>query len=199
MTATPNEPEFILEQLKDIPTIVAPFELETIKVNNVKTIQVEATTKKLINDYLQNRFQNAHIFCNSVEIIARLIKECNLTNENCKAVWSKGNKKYKNTVQGIDRGEVGSPAKKINFYTSTCFEGCDIFDLEGQYIIVSDGRKAHTLNDISTSFRQILGRIRDTKYRGEAIHIFKETRFSDCQTFQEYKEKTNKILRYAEK
>jgi hypothetical protein len=86
MTATPNEPEFILEELKDIPLVVAPFELEEIKILNVKTIQVQATVKKLIRDYIDNRFQNAHIFCNSVEIIASLIKECDLNNDNCKAV-----------------------------------------------------------------------------------------------------------------
>ena len=86
MTATPNEPEFILQELKNIPLIVAPFELEEIKIHNVKTIQVQATAKKLINDYLDNKFHNAHIFCNSVEIIASLIKACSLTNENCKVV-----------------------------------------------------------------------------------------------------------------
>ncbi len=191
MTATPNEPEFMLDELKDIPLIIAPFELELIKIENVRTIQVEATTKKVINDYLTNRLQNAHIFVNSVEIIARLIKACELTNDNCRAVWSTGNKSYKNSVQGIVRSEVGSEAKKINFYTSTCFEGSDISDIEGQYIIVSDGSKAYTLNDISTSFRQILGRLRNTKYRSEALHIFKETRYNNYKTFEEYKNQTN--------
>lgn len=199
MTATPNEEEFMLEELKHIPVLVAPFELEIINIENVRTFQVEATTKKLIIDYIENRIQNAHIFVNSVEIIASLIKACNLTNDNCKAVWSKGNNKYKDVIAGIKRSDVGSPAKKINFYTSTCFEGSDISDIEGQYIIVSDGKKAHTLNDISTSFRQILGRIRNTNYRNEAIHIFKETRFSEYKSYKEYKEKTQKALQYSEK
>ncbi len=197
MTATPNEPEFILDELKDIPLVVAPFVMEEIRIQNKKTFQVKATTKKLIIDYLENRLQNAHIFCNSLEIISSLIKECSLNNENCRAVWSLGNEHYKNKVQGIIRSKVGEPAKKINFYTSSCFEGLDMFDIEGQYIIVSDGRTAHTLNDISTSFRQILGRIRDTKYRSSAIHIFKETRYSEFSTYDEYKQSTEKILNYA--
>ena len=198
MSATPNEPEFTLTELEGIRIEVAPFELETINIKNVRTVQVEATVKKLIEDYKENRLQNAHIFVNSVEIIASLIKACELTNENCKAVWSKGNKSYKNSIQGINRSEVGSPAKKINFYTSTCFEGSDILDLEGQYIIVSDGSKAHTLNDISTSFRQILGRIRNTKYRSEATHIFRKTRFSEITSFDLYKEYTVKQTQDAE-
>jgi hypothetical protein len=198
MTATPNEEEFTLTELEGIRIEVAPFELEKVNIKNVRTVQVEATTKKLIEDYLENRLQNAHIFVNSIEIIASLIKACGLTNDNCKAVWSKGNKNYKRTIAGITRSEVGSKAKKINFYTSTCFEGSDILDEEGQYIIVSDGSKANTLNDISTSFRQILGRIRNTKYRSEAIHIFKKTKFSEISTFEAYKVNTEKTLRYAE-
>lgn len=86
MTATPNDSEFILKELKGIPVNTAPFKLEKIRVLNIKTIQVQATTKKLILDYLQNRLQNAHIFCNSVEIIASLIKACELNNENCRAI-----------------------------------------------------------------------------------------------------------------
>ena len=197
MTATPNEPEFTLTELEGIRIEVAPFELEKVNIKNVRTVQIEATVKKIIEDYKENRLQNAHIFVNSVEIIASLIKACNLTNENCKAVWSKGNKSYKNSIQGITRSEVGSPAKKINFYTSTCFEGSDILDEEGQYIIVSDGSKAHTLNDISTSFRQILGRIRNTKYRSVALHIFKRTKFSEITTFEAYKVSTENTLSYA--
>lgn len=199
MTATPNEPEFTLEELKDIPIVIAPFELEKIEVQNIPTIQVEATTKKLIKRYLSSKFQNAHIFVNSLEIIAKLIKACELDNTNCRAVWSKGNKSYKNNIHGITRSEVGGQPKKINFYTSTCFEGSDILDEEGQYIIVSDGSKAHTLNDISTSFRQIMGRIRNTKYRNSVTHIFKETRYSEIKSYAEYKAYTARILEDAEK
>jgi hypothetical protein len=199
MTATPNEEEFTLEELKDIPIVIAPFELEKIEIQNIQTIQVEATIKKLINRYINSKFQNAHIFVNSLEIIAKLIKACDLNNDNCKAVWSKGNKIYKNNIQGITRSEVGGKPKKINFYTSTCFEGSDIFDEEGQYIIVSDGNKSHTLNDISTSFRQIMGRIRDTKYRNSVTHIFKGTRYSAIKSYAEYKACSERLLKDAEK
>ncbi len=198
MTATPNEEEFILEELKGIPIEIAPFQLETIQVQNIQTVQVEATIKKLINRYLTSKFQNAHIFVNSVEIIAKLIKGCNLTSDNCRAVWSKGNKSYKTHIHGIERSEVGGKPKKINFYTSTCFEGSDIKDEDGQYIIVSDGSKAHTLNDISTSFRQIMGRIRNTKYRNSVTHIFRGTRYSEVTSYEDYKAYTQELLAESE-
>ncbi len=197
LTATPNEPEFTLYELKDIRIEVAPFELEKVHIENRQTEQVEATTKKLIEDYINNRFQNAHIFVNSTEIIASLIKACNLTNDNCKAVWGEGNKSYKRTIAGIVRSTPSSPAKKINFYTSCSFEGCNVWDEEGQYIIVSDGAKAHTQNDISTSFRQIIGRIRNTKYRATAIHIYKRTRYSNMKSYEEYKDYSDKLLKDA--
>jgi hypothetical protein len=198
MTATPNEEEFTLEELIGIPIEIAPFELETIQVQNIQTVQVEATIKKLINRYLTSKFQNAHIFVNSVEIIAKLIKACDLTSDNCRIVWSKWNKDYKTHIRGIKRSEVGSTAKKINFYTSTCFEGSDIKDEEGQYIIVSDGSQAHTLNDISTSFRQIMGRIRNTKYRDSVVHIFRATRYSEVKSYDDYKAYSQRLLRDAE-
>lgn len=199
MTATPNEDEFTLEELKDVPVEVAKMPMEKIRIHNVKTVQVEATTRKLIRAYLGKSLANAHIFVNSVEFIASMIKACGLTDENCKAVWSKGNKSYKDSIQGISRSAVGDPAKKINFYTSTCFEGSDISDPEGQYIIVSDGKKAHTLNDISTSLRQIMGRVRDTKYRNTAIHILNTTKYSGCRTYDEYKMRAEMLRESAER
>lgn len=193
MTATPNEPEFTLKELKDIPVIIAPFELEKIYITNKPTTQVEATARKLILDYLENKIGNAHIFVNSVEFIAKLIKACNLTDANCRAIWSDGNKSYKRSVQGIKRGELHTEAKKINFYTSTCYDGCDILDKEGHYIIISDGAKAHTLVDVATQMTQIVFRIRDTKYKNKAIHIFRETRYSNFVSFEDYKAATEKL------
>ncbi|KAA6304120.1 hypothetical protein EZS27_044235, partial [termite gut metagenome] len=53
---------------------------------------------------------------------------------------------------------------KVNFYTSTSFEGCDIYDENGKVYIISDRKKSHTLLDISTLIIPICGRIRDSKY-----------------------------------
>jgi hypothetical protein len=77
--------------------------------------------------------------------------------------------------------------KKINFYTSTCFEGCDIYDTNGKTYIVSDKRKSHTLLDISTLFIQICGRIRNSKYNTKVGHIFSETRYNNFVSLEEFK------------
>ena len=204
LTATPIEEDLMLEELKDIPTYKIDWEKKKVMtVKTVKCNQVLSSIKKIINDYLENKmFGNCHIFINSVESIANIIKACDLTNDNTRIVFSKNNKNYKNTCQGITNGETTDPVKKINLYTSTCFEGCDLFDEEGRIYIVSDGAKAQTLYDISTQIRQIAGRIRNTRY-SEITHLYKSTRYNEDLTFEEYKnvvlEEEKKAKRYVEK
>lgn len=103
-----------------------------------------------------------------------MIKSCGLTEENTRVVFSKNNKNYKNKVQGISNSTTSTLAKKINFYTSTCFEGCDLMDEEGKIYIISDSAKAQTLADISTQVPQIAGRIRNTKYSDSITHFYKK-------------------------
>lgn len=101
---------------------------------------------------------NLHIFVNSVEFIAKVIDTLKLAPEAVKIVCStSGDSRQENQRKlgnAYPIGQPSDPAKKINFYTSTCFEGCDIFDPDGVTFIVSDGRKAHTLLDIPRSSRR---------------------------------------------
>lgn len=192
LTATPIELDFMLDELKNIPTYKINWEQsETITVTPVKTKQPLATVKKLIFEFLEGKiFGNAHIFINSVDSIATLIKNCSLNNENCRAIWSKYNNgeaaNYINTCKGVKNSDTLSKPKKINFYTSTCFEGCDLYDEDGKIFIVSEGSKAQTNYDIFTSIRQIAGRIRNTQYRN-IEHIYSLTRYSEDLTYEEFK------------
>ena len=190
LTATPIEYDLMLEELKDIPTFKIDWEDKTeVKVNAVQCKYVGATVKKVINDFLEGKvFGNAHFFVNSVEFIATMIKNCNLTNENTRIIFSKNNESYKHTCQGVTNGETTDPVKKINFYTSTCFEGCDLFDTEGKIYIISESTKAQTLMDISTQVRQIAGRIRNTQYADTITHLYKATRYNTDLTYEEYKQ-----------
>lgn len=188
LTATPIEPDLMLEELKDIPTYKIDWENSTeITVKAVQCKQVSATLKGIINDYLEGKvFGNAHIFVNSVHFIANIIKACNLTNDNTRIIFSRNNKDYKDTCQSIRNSDTTDEVKKINLYTSTCFEGCDLYDRDGKIYIVSDSSKSQTLYDISTQIRQIAGRIRDTQYTN-ITHIYKATRYNDNLSLEEYK------------
>lgn len=189
LTATPIEKDLMLDELKDIPTYKIDWVDKTeIEVKAVKCKQVKATLKKVIEEFLNGEvFGNAHIFVNSVDFIAKMIKYCGLTEDNTRIIFSKNNPNYKNTCSGIRNGDTTDEVKKINFYTSTCFEGCDLFDRDGKIYIVSDSSAPHTLADISTSIRQIAGRIRNTQYH-HLTHIYTSTRYNDNLSYEEYKQ-----------
>jgi len=146
---------------------------------------------------------NLHIFVNSVEFIAKVIDTLKLAPEAVKVVCSTSGESRQENQRKLGKaypiGQPSDPIKKINFYTSTCFEGCDIYDEKGVTFIVSDGRKAHTLLDISTLFTQICGRLRDSKYKGEIIHVYSTTKYSREVTLDEFVAATARTLSEAEK
>ena len=186
MPATPLAREFILTELQDVPIITARW--DTVKEVTVHSVKCESdvihTVANLVNEYLDGkRSGNAYFFVNSVEFIKNVVETCNLNDNNTRAIWSTSNK----TQTGVARGNTLGEPKKINFMTSTVFEGCDLKDEEGRIYIISDGSKAHTIVDISTSFQQIAGRIRNTKYKDVITHIYNETRYSVNVSYDEYK------------
>ncbi len=195
MTATIHPKEFLPAELKEIEVKEAKLPKETFMIKSINTKRIGSAAKSKIDSFLNNRIDNAHIFVNSVDFISKMINSCNLNNDNCKAVWSKNNPIEK--LGEIVNSNAYDPPKKINFYTSTSFEGCDIFDPEGRYIIISDNYKKHTLTDIGTSFYQIMGRIRNTRYNKEVIHIHNTDRNNKDQSVLEYQKQTdinNKFL-----
>lgn len=214
MTATPIEEEFILKELKHLPVVKQEWDNQvSIKVNTVlcergaRSKSVQMATIKMILDFLSGREKgNAYFFVNSVEFINEIINANELkleqavdsrnakyilTRENCKVVYSLTNKKKLR----IKNSDLLGKTKKINFLTSTAFEGSDIYDPEGRIIIVSDPSKPHTMIDISTSINQIAGRIRDSRYIDTITHIYAPTRYSELG----YEEFLDEMMKLSEK
>lgn len=190
MTATPVEEEFLLDELINIPVINTEWENKRIvKVNAFRCLNsVDETTAELIYSFLNGTNEgNAYIFVNSVEFIKKMIEVCNLNKNNTRVIYSKSN----NKKVGIENGSTLDEPKKINFLTSTVFEGSDVYDENGRIIIVCDNRKSHTFLDISTSIIQIAGRIRNTKYWNEITHLYTSSRYLDV-TYDEFKERSLK-------
>ena len=143
---------------------------------------------------------NYHIFLNSVEGISRIIRLAGLRPEQCRIVCSLSeNSKDKNKEKlGEFKIETANdPVKMFNFYTSTCFEGQDIFDENGRTFIVSEPYKNHTKMDVMTSLLQICGRIRDSKYRTEINQIYSESEYKDV-SLEEYKASIQKNIEDAD-
>jgi MoxR-like ATPase len=149
----------------------------------------------------QGRQDNLHFFVNSVKFINSVIKKAELLPEQVKIVCANSDENIQKLGKEYQIEIPSDPIKKVNFYTSTAFEGCDIFDKEGRIYIVSDGRigKEHTLIDISTLFIQICGRIRNSIYNAEITHIYSTTRYSEDLTLEEFKENTKQNLNKAVK
>lgn len=196
VTATILQEEFILDELKHLPIVTAKW--ENIKEVTVRSVRCQKdvikTVVHLINRFLNDEIEgNAYIFVNSIEFIKDLIQLCDLNEENTRAIWSKNNK----TQVALKRGTTIDPPKKINLLTSTVFEGSDIYDEDGKIYIISDKTKAHTLVDISTSFQQIAGRIRNTKYWNQITHIYSNTRYNVDVKYEEFKSFTDQTIKDA--
>ena len=203
MTATPIEREYVLEELKHLPIceINWPHLIEV----NIRSRQTSKPAHYIVKEcrkVLDSRLEhNLHIFVNSVEFIAKVIDLAKLTPEQVKVVCSVSGDNGENNQRKLGKdypiGQPSDPVRKINFYTSTCFEGCDLYDENGVTFIVSDGNKSHTLLDISTLFTQICGRLRDSKYKGEIIHVYSTTKYSRDVTLDEFVAATKKTLQEA--
>ena len=203
MTATPIEREYVLEELKHLPIceINWPHLIEV----NIRSRQTSKPAHYIVKEcrkVLDSRLEhNLHIFVNSVEFIAKVIDLAKLTPDKVKVVCSTSGENSENNQRKLGKdypiGQPSDPVRKINFYTSTCFEGCDLYDENGVTFIVSDGNKSHTLLDISTLFTQICGRLRDSKYKGEIIHVYSTTKYSRDVTLDEFVAATKKTLQEA--
>ena len=196
MSATPIEQEFILEELKHLPTV-------SIEWANKTEVTVQSRYTKKPIDYVallakrvitENRVGNLHFFFNSVEAIKKAIDKAELSPEQVKIVCRNCDENIKKLGVEYAIEQPSDTVKKVNFYTSTAFEGCDIFDKFGRTYIVSDATKSHTLVDISTLFIQICGRIRDSIYNTDVFHIHSTTRYSEDLTLEEFIARTKEAL-----
>lgn len=193
MTATPIEPEkarqFVLTELQDVPYVEQDWSDDNCIDVFVEAIQC-ASVKSKVADIIMRHLSgdiptNAYFFVNSLTIVNQMFDLIpQLNSRNTRVIYSANNTKY----YQFDRGFTYDKPKKINFLTSTAFEGCDIYDEEGVTYIVSDANRKHTLLDISSSVQQIIGRIRDSKYRGRVVHIFSRDRYVGI-TPKEFEEK----------
>ena len=182
MTATRIKNEYQLPELKNLDQVEVKWKnLTPVRINyevvDVKGIRTSIPRKLavLALEHLNGTRQgNVHIFINSVNSIIDTIKFIDNTpgskygykdvhiivsdnDNNEKAISKKLNGRY--CINDV--GEVA----KVNFYTSTAFEGSDIYDEDGIIYIAADGNKGTTKIDIYTTLPQIAGRIRNAKHQ----------------------------------
>lgn len=170
MTATPLKQEFILEELKDIEQI--EYQWNNATPVNITIKDTYFIIKTLTEIITTSNDKNLHIFLNSVKTIKEIVNKLNLID--CRIVCS-----------GNNFNKITDPVKKINFYTSCAFEGCDIYDENGLCIIVSDTKISTTVLDITTKVRQVCGRLRNSIYKNEVILILNTNKHRYAGTSKE--------------
>ena len=171
--------------------------VQTHKVQTNSPVKVAASLCK--NRITDDVGANYHMFFNSVRAISDIIQMGGLRPEDCRIICSTGNNNQDKLPAGFKIASTTDPVKPINFYTSTCFEGCDIYDPNGYTFIICDPNRPNTLLDISTSMLQICGRIRESKYKGHMALIYNTTRYEDADTLEAYKERVKEEVQKAER
>ncbi len=176
------------------PEVPAP----TIEPHSIND-PIEAISRICRGRIINGGDSNYHIFLNSVKGIASIVRRADLKPENvrvvCSANSSSGNQ-YK-LPDGFRIADTSQPVKDINFYTSTCFEGQDIYDENGRIFIVSDQNNNNTKLDISTSIIQIIGRIRNSKYANQAIQLYSDAMHVNDESYEDFADRLNTKIRQS--
>lgn len=159
MTATPpKEREYWFKELEGLEEVVLELEQEPINLLYFRANNTIDEAAELIQKREKGR--NLHIFINSVKDIYRIAKRLKLSSEDVKIVCA-NNRDNETKLNGYKIESTKDPVKKVNFYTSVAFEGCNIFDKKAKIIVLSDGYRPHTHIDMRETLEQIAGRIRD--------------------------------------
>lgn len=190
LTATPTKREYFPDMISHLPLCTIEWEnVRVVKFNLQrleKGISINNALFNLCLSYLLGREEgNAHIFYNSVNEITKVMEWLSkIVGTDGKAVFNRDDirlicsKSAKNESKldtklgawGLVDDVVEKPVGKLNFYTSTMFEGSDIFDSKGKTYIIINGLRDYTKVDFHVLIPQICGRIRDTQY-SEYVNI----------------------------
>lgn len=199
-TATPTREEFIPIELKDTRKVklqwgdIKPTKFKQKRINQNQLFDYVVAIA--LGHYRGESKGNAYIYFNSVKDIVKIVKvlvsNFKLTPEDVKIICAINDKNI-NTISILGKGwkpkpVIEQPNKfyKVNFVTSTAFEGQDFLDPEGVTYIVSDGRLEHTKLDISTQVSQIVGRLRVSEYKDEINMLWTCSPIGNYRTEEEY-------------
>jgi hypothetical protein len=212
MTATPVKDKYQLPELVSIPKAkIKWYDIDEVYINYTTPLRPLAEEVAIIvARHLTGIIpSNAHVFLNSVNSIIDIIESIDpdiAIPQNINIVCANNDRNIEKLEQVLGDDwtikNVGDVAK-VNFYTSTAFEGSDIYDEDGKTYIVTDGLKDYTKNDILTTLPQIIGRIRDTQYKNYIDLIFTSSPYYGCGVTEEdyervVKEQLCKAEQYVE-
>lgn len=192
MTATPIPKSYWFDELLNLEELILDYNIDPIILKHYHCSSILDEVAAIITS--KPVYNNLHFFINSVDTIKQLVNELKLKPEDVRIICSKKDKnKYK--LVGHKLSSTKEDVKPLNFYTSTCFEGCDIYDKNGLIYVLCDGAKAHSLVDIGTTLPQIAGRIRDVQDNSVNL-LYTTSRYIDV-TVDEFNKSVDENIRVA--
>ena len=204
MSATPIMPDFKPSILDDVEEVMAEWDnVEKITVNLQYSNKPFLTAANIINRYKANGFievngnksYEAFFFINSVNEICKILKHCNLTNDNARIICADTEDNRKK-LGDFNISTSNSANKQFTFITCKSFEGVDYFSDSAISFVVSSASAEHTKLAIDTDIPQIVGRIRskNNPFRNKIVHIYNRTNkdIDLITTFEEMTDITNR-------
>ena len=173
LTATPFDCKYEIEQLRELDHYEIEWERE-LKINTarIKSPSPVKAVTKIIREFLDDnlsapnnegvstKVEELYIFMNSVTSIRQVCDTLDLKEEDVKICCANRIRNRK-LMDKYDISSVISPNKKVNFFTSKCFQGCNLFTNNGLIIVVSDANRESMVTDLTSDLVQIAGRLRD--------------------------------------
>lgn len=159
--------------------------IDRITIINSKSIRT------CVNAFLTGEIEtkgNLHIFYNSVTEIAEAIELAEL--KDCNVHCADKEENLEKVYQFFRPQPIKGEYKKVNFYTTSHFEGWNLEDINPTIILVTDVNKPHTKVGISNKGVQAVGRQRIKENRPETkpFAIYHITNHRNRLTFKKLEE-----------
>lgn len=189
LTATPFDCKYEIKQLRELDHYEINWDREfKVEIASIQSPSPIKAIIRFITDFLKGelrapnnegestKVEELYIFLNSVTSIRQICDTLDLNPDDVKICCADGIRNRK-VLDKYEIESITNPNKKLNFFTSRCFQGCNLFTNNGLVIVVSDANRKSLLTDLSSDLSQISGRIRDNKeyhncFRSFLVHIF---------------------------
>lgn len=197
-------PEFEPSIINSLPHYKVVWDnMNVIKPIRIKCGKLQQSLIKIIKYFLddqlscpdvsgvETKVNELYIYLNSVQSIKQILDTLDISQDDVKVCCS-----YKHRNRLIlgkyEISDVTEPNKRLNFFTSKCFQGCNLFTDNGLVIVVSDANKDSMVIDLSCDLLQIAGRIRKSSnncFSNTLVHLY--TTNSSIMTDEEFEEMMN--------
>ena len=196
--------------------------VENIKLYRKRTNSLYAEAGKIIQQYLNNNFpvlafddktiiqsKEAVFFFNSVNEIVKIIRNNNLTADQCNIICAADEKNYTKISKlgpKFTIGEIpikGEPNKMFTFCTATSYIGADFYSDNASTFIFADPNLKNLALDISLDLPQIAGRQRNKNnpFKNNITIFYKTLRSENIESRDEFdkiqnerRDQTRKLL-----